>query len=95
MTNDKVDQKFLCFLQDVIVNSADTIKSCFSPSCCEELNKIEDVFPSTIQPNNPEAGNWIAGCVSNLTIDQTSKAMLLLKINFAHWLSLEFGENIH
>ena len=71
ITNDKVDPKVLCFLQDIIVNSADAIKSCLSQSCCDKLNNIEDMFPSTLQPNDPESTNCIAGCVSNLTIDQT------------------------
>ena len=76
-------------LHDVLVNSADAIKSYLSPSCCEELNKIEDIFPSTIQPNNPEVSNWITGFVSNIVIDQISKLMLLLKMYFVHRLDIE------
>ena len=36
MINDKVDPKVLRFSQEIIVNSADTIKSYLSPSYCDE-----------------------------------------------------------
>ena len=65
--------------RDVIVNSADTLKSYLSHSYCDELKEDNRYFPSTIQPDNPEAGNWINYCVKNLPIDQISKMMLLLK----------------
>ena len=61
--------KHCTFFQEIVANSADAIKSCLCPSCCEKLKKIEDVLLSNSQPNNPEASNWITSCVKNLTID--------------------------
>ena len=57
MTNDSVDQKVLCFLQDIIANSTTAIKSHLSASSCEEIKKIGEMFPSNAQPNNTEEGN--------------------------------------
>ena len=53
------------------------------------------MFPSTIQPNNPEVDNWITGHVRNIQIYQKSKIMLLLKMYIAHWLSIESKVNTH
>ena len=81
-----------CYIfQDIIVKSADEIKSHLSHSFHVELMKTEYMFPSTNQTNNPATGNWITSYVKNLSIDQMSKIMLLLKTNFAHWLSVESG----
>ena len=57
MTNDSVDPKVLFFLQDIIVNSATSIKSHLSDSFYNEIRKTEDVFQSEIEPNNHDTGN--------------------------------------
>ena len=82
MINDSVDPKVLFFFQDIITNSATAIKYYLSDSCCEEISKIEDMLPSDIKPNNPDAGDLITKHVGNQTIDQVSKVMLLLKLYF-------------
>ena len=69
IANDSFNQKFLCFLQDIIANSTTVIKSHLSASSCEEIKKIEEVFLSNAQPNNTEAGNLIYDHVANQTID--------------------------
>ena len=65
MTNDSVDPKVLCFLQDIVVNSADAIKSHLSSRSCNEIRNIEEMLPTIIQPNNLETGNWITNHVAN------------------------------
>ena len=94
MRNNSVDAKVLHFLQDVVVNSAIEIKSYFPASSCYEIRKIKEMFLTNVQPNDPESCNWITNHAAKQTIDQTSKAMLLLKLCFAHWLSIESAENI-
>ena len=84
MTNDSVDPKVLCFSQDIIVNSAFAITSYFHANSCEEIRKIECMFPTNVQPNDPEAGDWVTNHVANQTIDHMSKLMSLLKLHLAH-----------
>ena len=93
MINDSFDPKFMFFLQDVIMISATAFKSCLSESSCKEIRKTEDVFLSDIERNNHDVGNWITVCVSNQTIDQSSKVMLLLKWSFTNLSNIESGEH--
>ena len=80
-------------MQDVVVNSETAIKYYLSISYYDEIRKIEENFQTIIRPNNPEVGNWINNHMANQTIDQMSKVILLLKLHFAHWLSIESVEN--
>ena len=93
MTNDCVDPKVPYFFQDAITNSETAIKSCFSPNCCDEIRKTEEMLPSNAQINDTESGGWIADHEGNQAIDQASKSMLLLKLCFVLWLSIESREN--
>ena len=81
--------------QDIVVNSAERFKSFSYMSIYEELMKIEGRLMSTTPVNNDQAANWITSCVSNQPIDPMSKMSLLLKMCFAHWLSIESSENTY
>ena len=89
MSNDIVDPKVLCFLQDVDANSTTAVKYYLYSSSCDDIRKTKEKFPTNAQSINPEVGNCIADPMSNQTIGQMQKAILLLKFHFPHWLSIE------
>ena len=65
MTNECVHPKLLCFLQDDVVNFVTAIKYYLSDRNYDEIRKIEENFPSNIQPNNTESGNCIIDNMDN------------------------------